>query len=198
MERLTTRSLRRVYREMLCAALHRPPFLCATSMGLSSALFKKWVVDLVLKEGEGGKSKRKGGKINSQGREFQCRANICPGSRWLHVRRPYLPRCLLVGAGSVSRGRQWGGGGSDYVLLFNRNWNETKHFQLSPDPPGSCRLGTPRPPPTPSHSSKRGFDFFFFAIALHHFQNLSLRKNCVLLNHLIHSRWLPENDKKVL
>lgn len=162
MERLTTRSLRRVYREMLCAALHRPPFLCATSMGLSSALFKKWVVDLVLKEGEGGKSKRKGGKINSQGREFQCRANICPGSRWLHVRRPYLPRCLLVGAGSVSRGRQWGGGGSDYVLLFNRNWNETKHFQLSPDPPGSCRLGTPRPPPTPSHSSKRGFDFFFF------------------------------------
>lgn len=32
-------------------------------------------------------------------------------------------------------GWRWSGGGSDYVLLLNRNWNETKHFQMSPDPP---------------------------------------------------------------
>ena len=65
-------------------------------------------------------------------------------------------------------GWRWSGG--DYVLLLNRNWNETKHFQMSPAlPPRSCRAlhdpGRPRPPPrrhatAPKLASREGgFDF---------------------------------------
>lgn len=56
-----------------------------------------------------------------------------------------------VGALRAEAGK-WGGGKSDSVLLLNRNWNEAKYFQMSPDPPhgaaGSRTISaTPNPLP---------------------------------------------------
>lgn len=91
--------------------LRRPPSLCATSTGLSFTLLKTWVVDLVSKEGEEGKTKRirdqdqwpgKGGFSAEQTSVWVVLATL-GGS-------PYLPRpACQAGAGSASRGGQWGG-----------------------------------------------------------------------------------------
>lgn len=111
-----------------------------------------------IKKGRGGESKMKGVVSHYQqlGRVVSGRANICPVKLAMLCDGPYLPRCLLVRCGLCERSGQWGGGGSDYVLLLNWNWNETKHFQLSPDPPSrAADLALPGHPqtlatPTPS------------------------------------------------
>lgn len=62
------------------------------------------------------------------------------------------------------RGVRWSTGESGYVLLLNRNWNETKHFQVSPDPlcgaaDSRTTLATPNNPITPV---KGVFIFIFY------------------------------------
>lgn len=84
------------------------------------------------------------------------------------------------------------------MLLLNRNWNETKHFQMSPaPPPRSCRAlhdpGRPRPPPwPPRHRPQAGLQGrgFRFSFTMAPFPKSPLRKKmaCALLNRLIYSK----------
>lgn len=111
------------------------------------------------RKGRREKLKGSGSGPTARGGRLQCSANVRLGGAGYAGRRPVPTAACLPGeAGSASRGGQWGGvewsgGESDYVLLLNRNWNETKHFQISPDPPrgaaGSCTAQAPQPP---SHS----------------------------------------------
>lgn len=48
------------------------------------------------------------------------------------------------------------------MLLLNRNWNETKHFQLSPDLPGrAADLVLPGHPQTLATPIKEAFIYLF-------------------------------------
>lgn len=104
---------------------------------------------------EGG-NKMKGVASNYQqlGREVSVQGKHLP-------RRP-LPTTLPVRCGLCEWCGQWGGGGSGYVLLLNKNWNETKHFQLSPDPPGrAADLALPGQPQTLAAPIKEAFIYLF-------------------------------------
>lgn len=59
------------------------PLTCATSMALSFTLLKTWVVDLVLKEGEEGKTKRIRVRTNGPGRAALVQSKRPSGWRWL-------------------------------------------------------------------------------------------------------------------
>lgn len=62
---------------------HQHGTLCATSMALSFTLLKTWVVDLVLKEGEEGKTKRIRVRTNGPGRAALVQSKRPSGWRWL-------------------------------------------------------------------------------------------------------------------
>lgn len=89
-------------------------------------------------------------------------ANICPVTLATLCVGSYLPRCLLVRRGLCEWSGQWGGGGSGYVLLLNKSWNETKHFQLSLDLPGrAADLALPGHPQTLAAPIKEVFIYLF-------------------------------------
>lgn len=141
----------------------RPPFLCAASMVLSSILLGTWAVDLVLNEGAEGKTRRMRVRTDGPGRAATVQSQRPAGRRWLRWAAAPTRHGMPAGRGPALRaeaggGVGWGGGESDYVLLLNRNWNGTKYFQISPDPPrraaGSC---TAQAAPGPQPLQRKGF-----------------------------------------
>lgn len=85
------------------------------------------------------------------------------------------------------------------MLLLNRNWNETRHFQVSPPTPAFPRATepctTPGPPrlPRPQPPGKG----FTFSSTTAPFPKSSLRKRivCMLLNHLTDSKMVAGKER---
>lgn len=148
---------------------HRPPFLCATSMALSSALLKRWVVDLVLKGGEGEDVKEKGGRPTAGERGFSAeqRPACCQG--WAG----WAP-CAEAGSGAEGAGSR---------VVAGREVERKQTLPVEPGPSWqSCRpgIGPASPSPPPQTLRWKGLRFLFYN-SPHPFQTSSLRKKlCVV------------------
>lgn len=92
--------------------LRRPLFLCATSMAPSFTPLKTWVVDLVSKEGEEGKTKRIRVRTNGPGRAASVQRKRPSGWRWLRWAAARTYRGLPARRGWLCEQRRavgWGG-----------------------------------------------------------------------------------------